>query len=256
MKLSESWKLSTAHAASRTKYAVLGDIHGNWEALSAVLEDAAAQGVMHYVCVGDLVGYNANPAECLKQLRDLGAISVRGNHDHYCSHAEDVCDVHLLAVVDWTRHQLSEADATYLRDLRMVHTVGGFTLVHSTLDMPEKWGYVFDELGAESNFSYQSASVCFHGHTHQPVVFEKAGGEVSRPSASKTMITLGKKYFISVGSVGQPRDGDPRASYAIYDVAAREVELRRVPYDIAKAQKKILAAGLPERLAMRLTLGL
>jgi predicted phosphodiesterase len=238
------------------KYAIVGDIHANWEAFSAVLEDAQAHGVTHYVCVGDIVGYNSNPAECLRKIRELNMVCVRGNHDHYCSHDECVRDFHPLAanVVDWTRNQLTAEELTYLRDLKIVRLAGGFTLVHSTLDMPEKWGYVFDELEAESHFSYQSTGVCFYGHTHQPVIFEKAG-YVRRLNNAKQTITLGKKYFINGGSVGQPRDGDPRSSYAIYDVANREVELRRVEYDVKTTQKKIIAAGLPERLAARLGLG-
>jgi len=235
---------------------VLGDIHGNWESLSAVLEDAHNLGVTHYVCVGDMVGYNANPAECLCKVRELNMVCVRGNHDHYCSHDDCVRDFHPLAanVVDWTRNQLGENDLTFLKELKLVRVVAGFTIVHSTLDMPEKWGYVFDELEAESNFNYQSTTVCFYGHTHQPVIFEKAG-YVRRLNEAKLPITLGKKYFINVGSVGQPRDGDPRAAYVVYDTVARRVELRRVEYDVATTQKKILAAGLPERLAVRLRLG-
>ena len=239
------------------KYAVLGDIHGNWEALSAVLEDAQAQGVTHYTCVGDTVGYNANPAECLHKIRELQAVCVRGNHDHYCSHDECIRDFHPLAanVVDWTRNQLSDDDVSFLRQQKLVRVVNGFTLVHSTLDMPEKWGYVFEELEAESNFNYQSTTVCFYGHTHHPVVFEKSG-HVRRVNGGGTIaITLGKKYFINVGSVGQPRDGDSRSAYAVYDTVARKVELRRVEYDIPAAPKKILDAGLPERLAMRLEAG-
>jgi diadenosine tetraphosphatase ApaH/serine/threonine PP2A family protein phosphatase len=221
------------------------------------LEDAESLGVTHHTCVGDIVGYNANPGECLRKIRDLNSVCVRGNHDHYCSHDECIRDFHPLAanVVDWTRNQLTADEVDYLRQQKLVRVVNGFTLVHSTLDMPEKWGYVFDELEAESNFNYQSTTVCFYGHTHQPVVFEKAGGFVRRSNATKTSIQLGKKYFINVGSVGQPRDGDCRASYGLYDVVTREVELRRVSYDIATTQKKIIAAGLPERLAARLQMG-
>lgn len=238
------------------KYAVLGDIHGNLESLTAVLEDAKNVGVTHYVCVGDMVGYNANPAECLHKVRELNMVCVRGNHDHYCSHDDCVRDFHPLAanVVDWTRNQLGETDVKFLKELKLVRVVAGFTLVHSTLDMPDKWGYVFDELEAESNFNYQSTTLCFYGHTHQPVMFEKAG-YVRRLNEAKLPITLGKKYFVNVGSVGQPRDGDPRAAYVVYDTVARRIELRRVEYDIATTQKKILAAGLPERLAVRLRLG-
>jgi diadenosine tetraphosphatase ApaH/serine/threonine PP2A family protein phosphatase len=133
-------------------------------------------------------------------------------------------------------------------------TVKGFAVVHSTLDMPEKWGYVFDSLDAESHFSYQTTALCFYGHTHVPVVFEK-DGRVRKSAFSKLSLGIGRKYFVNTGSVGQPRDGDPRAAYLIYRPEIREIELRRVPYDVAAAQKKVREAGLPERLARRLELG-
>jgi predicted phosphodiesterase len=238
------------------RYAIFGDIHGNWEALQTVLKDAQENGVDKYVCLGDIVGYNASPTECLEQVLDLGCPVVRGNHDHYCSYDSDLSDFHPLAakVIAWTRDQLSDEHLDYLRSLRYSQTVGGFTIVHSTLDMPEKWGYVFEELEAETHFSYQTTSVCFHGHTHVPLFFEK-GASIRRDFYDELKLTLGKKYFINVGSVGQPRDGDPRAAYVIYDTKTKEVKLRRLEYDIAAAQKKIRDAGLPERLAIRLEKG-
>ena len=238
------------------KCAILGDIHGNLEALTAVLEDAAANDVNTFVCVGDIVGYNANPAECLEKIRELDFTCVKGNHDHYCSHDESLDDFHPLAanVIDWTRHQLGDDDIAFLRGLKYSRMLSGFTIVHSTLDMPDKWGYVFDALEADANFNYQSTSLCFHGHTHIPVVYEKKG-RVTKNPFSKITLALGTKYFINVGSVGQPRDGDPKSAYTIYDMKEKTVELRRVAYDIEAVQEKILAAGLPERLAARLEVG-
>jgi diadenosine tetraphosphatase ApaH/serine/threonine PP2A family protein phosphatase len=238
------------------KYALLGDIHANIQALDAVLKDAAAQEVTHYACLGDIVGYNANPVECLEKIRALCPVSVRGNHDHYCSHDERLDNFHPLAadVVAWTRKQLSEDQVAYLRGLRMIARVETFTLVHSTLDTPDGWGYVFDKLEADANFSYQTSTVCFFGHTHVPLAFEKA--ETIRFGLyNKIRIGVGKKYFINVGSVGQPRDGDPRAAYVIYDMINNLVELRRVAYDIKAAQKQIMDHGLPARLAARLAIG-
>jgi len=238
------------------KYAILGDIHANLEALDAVLEDAQSNDVTTYICVGDIVGYNADPGPCLEKIREISAATVRGNHDHYCSHDECLEDFHPLAanVVDWTRRHLTDEQLKYLRGLRLTQMVDGFTIVHSTLDMPDKWGYVLDTLDAEVNFNYQTSSVCFHGHTHVPVVFERHSRTVRNEfTAFKT--TLGKKFFINTGSVGQPRDGDTRAAYVIYEPKTRAVELRRVPYDLAKAQDKIRKAGLPERLAKRLAIG-
>ena len=238
------------------RYAILGDIHGNLEALEAVLKDARENGVTVYVCVGDIVGYNANPSECLDILRELDCATVRGNHDHYCAYDESLDDFHPLAanVVDWTRKQLSDDQVGFLRSLKLSRSVGGFTIVHSTLDMPEKWGYVFDALEAEANFTYQTTTLCFHGHTHVPLVYERQSA-VRRHTLDSMDVALGAKYFVNTGSVGQPRDGDPRAAYVIYDATARNIVLRRVEYDIDQTQAKIMAAGLPEKLAKRLKEG-
>ncbi len=239
------------------KYAVLGDIHSNWEALSAVLADAEAHGVTHYCCVGDIVGYNADPELCIDKIRELAGDSVvRGNHDHYCSRQENLNGFHPLAadVVDWTRKRLNDEQREWLANLRYSRTVETFMLVHATLDNPEMWGYVFDKLEAEANFAYQMCSVCFFGHTHVPLAFEKAG-IVRGGLYTQLRIMAGRKYYINVGSVGQPRDGDPRAAYAIYDLVQNVVELRRVEYDIQAAQEKIRAAGLPDRAATRLEIG-
>lgn len=238
------------------KYAILGDIHSNLEALTRVLEDAEDQGVTHYACLGDVVGYNANPRECLEIVRNLNARIVRGNHDHYCSHDEFLGSFHPLAadVVDWTRNQLTAEECEFLRSLRYIERVESFTLVHSTLDNPEQWGYVFDKFEAEASFNYQYTSVCFYGHTHVPLMFERANG-IRGGLYQKLKIGLGKKYFINVGSVGQPRDGDSRCAYAIYDLEENTVELRRLQYDFRITQQKIIDAGLPQRLAARLAAG-
>ena len=240
-------------------YAILGDIHANIDALQTVLADARAQGVTDYVSVGDVVGYNAAPSECIRIVRDeLKCPVVRGNHDHYVSYVEEsLADFHPMAaaVVEWTRSQLSEADLKWLHDLPLSRPVMGFTIVHATLDMPDRWGYVFDNLQAESNFVYQNTQLCFHGHTHVPIIYEKRPGGVVHYEPMDFKLELGQKVFINVGSVGQPRDGDPRASYVIYDTGARTVRFRRLEYDIAAAQERIRAAGLPERLAARLAVG-
>ena len=239
------------------KYAILGDIHANLVALEAVLADARDQGVTNFACVGDLVGYNAQPIPCLDKIRDLcGPNVVIGNHDFVCSNEDPLEGFHPLAsaVVQWTRNQLDDDRKAYLRALPATKTVESFMLVHGTLDDPMSWGYIFDKLEAEVSFSYQMAPVCFFGHSHVPLAFEKAG--IVRGGLYRNLlIAPGRKYLINVGSVGQPRDGDPRAAYAIYDMAANTVELRRVPYDVAAQQELIRAAGLPERAATRLAQG-
>lgn len=237
-------------------YAVLSDIHGNWESLTVVLKDAAEQGATHYVCLGDIVGYNANPAECLEKIRELNCVTVCGNHDHYCSFDDDLTGFHPLAAdaVDWTRRQLSADQQKFLADLKLVERVENFTLVHSTLDMPDMWGYVFESLEAEASFNYQMTTVCFYGHTHVPLAFEK-GSEINGGTYTRIKVNPGRKYFVNAGSIGQPRDGDVRAAYALFYLESKEIELRRLPYDIAGAQDKIRKAGLPERLAARLAIG-
>ncbi|MEI6212388.1 MAG: metallophosphoesterase family protein [bacterium] len=240
------------------RYAILGDIHANREALLAVIQDAREQSVTDFVCVGDIVGYNADPADCIQLIRDeLHCPTVCGNHDHYCSHDDkELGDFQPLAAsaIAWTRRQLSGEDVRWLSELPMTRTVGGFTLVHSTLDVPERWGYVFDQLDAESHFTYQRTSVCFHGHTHVPLVFEKRR-EVVRWQPDEVHIVPGTKYFINTGSVGQPRDGDPRSSYIIYCTESKIITFRRVAYDIETTMEKIRRVGLPEHLAVRLSTG-
>jgi predicted phosphodiesterase len=238
------------------KYAVIADIHGNLEALQVVLEDIKAQKCTHYCCVGDVVGYNANPKECLDIIRTMGMPVVKGNHDEYCSTNETLegFNPHAADAVNWTRQQLNEEDKQWLRDFKYVRLVASFSMVHATLDGPQRWGYVFDKLMAAASFTYQNTSVCFFGHTHVPLAFIR-DSQVRGGTYSKFKVEPGKKYFVNVGSVGQPRDGNPKAAYVVYDLDEASIELRRLDYDIPTAQKKILAAGLPPRLAERLAHG-
>jgi len=238
------------------KYAIIADIHGNLEAFQVVLEDIRAQNATHVVCLGDIVGYNANPKECLDIVRDMNIPCVKGNHDDYCSTENhlDGFNPHAAEAVHWTRNQLSAADKQWLADLKYSRLAANFTMVHATLDAPERWGYVFDKLAASASFPYQNTQVCFFGHTHVPVAFVR-DSQVRGGTYSKFKMETGKKYFVNVGAVGQPRDGNPKAAYVIYDPHEGSIELRRLDYDIAAAQEKILAAGLPERLADRLAVG-
>ena len=240
-------------------YAILGDIHANIDALNVVLDDARSQGVTHFASVGDVVGYNAAPAECIRVVRDeLGCPVVRGNHDHYVSYMDtSLADFHPLAaqVVEWTRSQLTEADINWLHDLPLQKPAMGFMLVHSTLDMPDHWGYVFDNQQAQANFNYQYTQICFHGHTHVPIIYAKTPTGVVHYEARDFVFEFGQRLFINVGSVGQPRDGDPRASYVIYDMNTREIRFRRLEYDVEAAQERNRLAGLPEKCAARLALG-
>jgi len=238
------------------KYAIIADIHGNLDAFQVVLEDIRAQKATHIVCLGDVVGYNAQPKECLDIVRQMNIPCVKGNHDEYCSTDNhlDGFNPHAAEAVHWTREQLSEDDKKWLRELKYSRMAANFTMVHATLDAPERWGYVFDKLAAAASFPYQNTQMCFFGHTHVPVAFMRDTA-VRGGTYSKFKIDPSKKYFINVGAVGQPRDNNPKSAYVIYDTAANTIELRRLDYDIAAAQKRILDAGLPERLAERLAYG-
>lgn len=235
------------------RIALFGDIHANLEALEAVLADAAAQGCTDYICLGDVVGYNADPSACLEKVRAMGCPVVKGNHDEDASgtHSLDSMNPVAAAALEWTRLQLHEDQRAWLRRLRMVRQVEDFTIVHSTLDQPANWNYVTNRFDAMSNFSYQFTQICFHGHTHVPRVYVKTDKVQEVPAESIT-IEEGAKYFINAGSVGQPRDGDPRACYAIYDLTHKLVVFRRLDYDRETTKRKILDAGLPPMLAERL----
>ena len=238
------------------RFAILGDIHANLHALHAVLADATEQKVTHHICMGDIVGYCAYPKECVNIIRELDCPAVRGNHDEQVSKEIIQEGLNPLAkkALNWTRSQLNPDDMQWLRELRLQRLVRDFTIVHSTLDTPHKWGYVNTELDAAANFSYQRTSICFIGHTHVPVAYMKEGQCRTIP-LDTLPINANQKYLINVGSVGQPRDLDWRAAYCIYDTERHEVELRRVEYDLRSAQEAIIAAGLPEKLATRLEKG-
>jgi diadenosine tetraphosphatase ApaH/serine/threonine PP2A family protein phosphatase len=238
------------------RFAILSDLHSNLEATTAVLADARECASTHFVCLGDVVGYNANPHECVELIQQLDCPVIKGNHDEQASLLEPSHGFNELAehAINWTRENLTEADKEWLRQLRLQRQVRDFTVVHATLDSPEQWGYVLNNLDAAASFTYQHTAVCFFGHTHFPVAYVRDAG-VRRVRSDQLMVEAGKKYFINAGSVGQPRDGDWRAAYCVYDTEKNVVEQHRVRYDVATAQKKILNAGLPRLLADRLSIG-
>lgn len=239
------------------KYAILGDIHSNLEALQAVLNDAEQQGVTHFACTGDIVGYNADPKACMKIVRGLKCEVVQGNHDYYagCNESMDLFTPMAQQSIYWTRRQLTPLDRKYLRELPMVRDIEDFTMVHSSLSNPNRWNYIFKRNAAESSFRYQFADVCFFGHTHVPLAFVCEDANIDKGFYDTLNVEPGYKYLVNVGSVGQPRDRNPLSAYAIYDLDARTITLRRVAYDIPAVQDKIRSAGLPFRNALRLEYG-
>jgi diadenosine tetraphosphatase ApaH/serine/threonine PP2A family protein phosphatase len=238
------------------RFAILSDLHANLEATEAVLADAHERDCTDFICLGDVVGYNANPHECLEIVRKMKCPVVKGNHDEQATLTESSRGFNALAeaAINWTRAHLTNEDKEWLRALPLTQEVGDFTIVHATLDAPDQWGYVFNNLDAVASFAHQQTTVCFFGHTHVAGAFVRDDG-VKKVKVDQLPIEETKKYFINAGSVGQPRDGDWRAAYCIYHVEKNVVEQRRVKYDLATAQKKIIQAGLPRLLADRLELG-
>lgn len=238
------------------KYGILGDIHGNLEALEAVLERFEAAGVRKYVSVGDLVGYGASPCECIRRVRGLGAVVVAGNHDFAAVDKLniDFFNAYARESALWTRSTLSEEDKQYIRSLKLVEYCDNFTLVHSTLYSPELFEYIQTSYDAHLSFEQQSTPIAFIGHSHVPVNFFKRKN-VSFNMDSEVRLDENTKIMVNVGSIGQPRDENPDAVAVIYDSDEGVVRISRLHYDVEKAARKIVQAGLPEILAERLKYG-
>lgn len=247
------------------KIAILSDIHANLEALNAVLDFTQKEHVDNYVCLGDIVGYNPNPSECIKIIRDLKPLCiVKGNHDAYAAGNNELTSFNPVAAaaIEWTRKHLSDEERKWLNSLPLtanIYTEGvpsaRFTAVHATLDEPGNWGYIFDRYSAAACLQYQWQPLCFIGHTHAPIAFIRSMSEIHGGTYSTIKLDADKKYLINVGSVGQPRDRDPRAAVALFNVDEHEITLHRVEYDIAETQRKIYAVDLPKRCAERLSFG-
>lgn len=249
------------------RYAALSDIHGNLEALTAVMERLNAERIDRYLCLGDTVGYGADPVACLERLQACGAVTVGGNHELGCLGQLGLGWFHetARAALVWTREQLGFAELDGLRRLPLTAVEGPLTLVHGTLTHPERFEYLVDLAQAVETAERCQTLMCLLGHTHVPLVIEYdraerclmrvlAAAEELRDVAVQDEPAR-RRYIINPGSVGQPRDGDPKASVAIIDTDQRRVTVERIPYDIAAAQRKIRQAGLPAFLADRLALG-
>ncbi len=239
------------------RYGIFSDVHSNLEALESVLAVFKQEGVERLRCVGDLVGYGADPIPCLERLRSLNTQPVCGNHDCAVTGKLTLDWLNNTArrAVKWTQEQLPASAVEYLSRLPYIRQEGEMTFVHGSLNAPEEFPYVFDPAGAAEHLRLQKTPVAFIGHTHVAGVFLEDGGEVQALGAERMQIKPYQRVLVNVGSVGQPRDQDPRASCLLYDIESRTIEFKRVPYPIEKAQAKIRKAGLPESLAERLALG-
>ena len=230
-------------------FAIISDIHGNLEALEAIVAEGTRLGVKEWFCLGDVVGYGANPNECLDLVREHCEVVIKGNHDEAAVQDDPATSFNPWAAeaVRWTRQALTHESKRYLWTQPLRHETDLATFVHATPIAPEMWHYILNDADAQANATGFSTPLCFVGHSHQP------GAYLIREETEAL-----PRYVVNVGSVGQPRDGDPRACMVVVRAAedGRDVEFVRVDYDVAAAQRKIRAAGLPEVLAERLALGL
>lgn len=237
------------------RYGVFGDIHSNLAAYRAVLDAMEEDQVDGHLCLGDIVGYGADAAECVAITRDLGPIMVGGNHDFAVAGklGLEYFNTQAQAAIVWTRRVLPEADIEWLGSHPLTLVEGDITLAHGTVHDPAAFEYMQTPYDAHLSFQQMGTRTAFVGHSHIPVSF--FDGMPITYSVSER-IDFGDRICIAnPGSVGQPRDQDPRASYAIYDSDARILEIRRVEYDIGSTIGRILRAGLPVLLGERLRIG-
>lgn len=236
---------------------VLSDIHGNLEALEAVLADLDRLGIDQVYSLGDIVGYGPSPAACVEMVRRRAAVSLMGNHDAAVAGLTSLEDFNEFArsAVDWTGARLADEQIEYLRALPYAHHAPDLLLVHASPIEPERWHYIHGMVDIEEHFSAFTERLCFVGHSHRPGVYAiRADRGVVRRGESESL-RPGQRYLVNVGSVGQPRDRDPRAAYVIYDAANECVEVRRISYAVERTQERMRAAGLPDFLIDRLGAG-
>ena len=239
------------------RYAFIADMHGNFDALQAVLSDIDNNPPDAIYCLGDIVGYGAQPAECIAALRDRHIPSVAGNHDVAVTDAipMDYFNPMAKASVLWTREHLSRNDLDFLSSLPLQDDNELFTLVHGEPGEPRAFNYVLTTHDAALAFSQAARPITFLAHTHVPLTFLLTGDDLTATADSSFVIPAATPALVNIGSVGQPRDANPMAAFALFDSETRQVMIRRVPYDVGAAAARILAAALPAPNAYRLFLG-
>lgn len=244
------------------RIAILSDIHANLEALQATLADARQRQATHFVSLGDTIGFNGDPAACVELLFPLLSQAVRGNHEEALFHRGLFRAPLYTAMMDRTAAMLGARHAALLRPLPLQASWQGITLAHASPYDPGSWARLATAADAQKAFSSFTGQLCFFGHTHRAAIFQEKGGRASKLPAScgddgSCCLALEEtsRYLINPGSVGQPRDGDWRAAYALYDDTARTVEWRRVEYDVAAAAEKTGRTGLPARFGAALLQG-
>ncbi len=239
------------------RYAVLGDIHANIDALEAVLDALEAEPVDAVLCTGDLVGYGGAPGACVARVREMAPrVLVAGNHDWAAAGrlGLEYFNQYARAAILWTRKVLSRDDLAWLGEHDVLRVDGAVTVAHGTIHDPEQFDYLQSAYDAHLSFAHLTTPYAFVGHSHIPVTF-KSGTAITYVIGDDIEVGDAAQALMNVGSVGQPRDEDPRASFGIFDEATRSLRILRVPYDVERAIARIQDADLPEFLGDRLRIG-
>jgi predicted phosphodiesterase len=240
-------------------YAVISDIHGNLEALISVWEyiKSCREKIDKVICLGDIVGYGADPGECIKLTRDISDVIIAGNHDFAVCEQTNIDNFNDYAkeAVLWSRSTLNEDEIEFLKNLTLKFSEENVSFVHSSLYRPESWRYLSSPGDTHIDFQIMEDEILFVGHTHVQLLFKDTGENVEMLFPGEVSLDADKRYIINPGSVGQPRDRNPQAAFMIYDSEEKSIQSLRVEYDIEKAKNKILEAGLPNILAERLSRG-
>jgi predicted phosphodiesterase len=244
------------------RLAVFADIHANLEALQAVVKDFQDQQVDRYICLGDLIGYGANPNECIDLIRSLpNVIVVLGNHDAAVTWETTPYGMSKSAqqAIFWSMETLTEKNLSFIKNLEPTRVMGNMIFSHANPYNPKAWRYVNSRKYAARTFAGTTQQLVFIGHTHKPMVITRKNFfqmSFEKPDSAMIYTTTSRsRQIYNCGSVGQPRDGYPLACYLIYDTRLQQLTYRRVPFDHQSAAAKILAAGLPSHLANRLATG-
>ena len=242
--------------------ALFADIHANKQAFTACIAQSRDLGAARIVLLGDYVGYGADPEWTVTTVMDLvarGAMAVRGNHDNAIGDPSEDLNINGQIVIEWTRGELGLLERQFLKELLLTLSEDDRLYVHSDASEPESWRYVTNIDDAARSLDAASARVTFCGHTHQPKIYTKGSSGITTaftPIADVAVPLLpGRGWLAVIGSVGQPRDGNPAACYALFDTERQELTYRRVPYDVDAAAAKIRGKGLPDWLAERLFIG-
>lgn len=239
------------------RHAIVSDVHANLEALEAVLSDAQRRGADDFACLGDFVGYGASPNECIQQLCPRIDLAVLGNHDQAAFDPRwlEHFNPDAARAARWTAETLTRDHLDYLRELPLSLAWRGARLVHGSPAEPEEWNYVFTPAEAVHEMDACAEPVCFVGHSHVPGTFELDGHRARYTREPGIAGRRDRRYLIVVPSVGQPRDGDPRAGYLMWDDEAWTFEHVRLGYDLEGTIARIVKAGLPRALGERLRYG-